>query len=251
MPKRKAGEYEALLILKSMGVEIDEEYYDDNSEPSMPDLRYKDGKGIEVTHTRHNNAIVKGINNYNKIKPEEDPSAWLKRHMDIELQCHDAIERIHTSDYLRDEFGDFTPEAQEQYKKDLKFLKKHMGYDLGEWDYDKRFSEFNCDIPSLYFSTDNILREVNDDKGNKYSDGNTDLFIFVVDEEYRLMKDLLPQRNWNGTAIAFLNALVRSPFPTIYVCTWDFRKQEYNTANPDIIKFCKYKEGLKWIEGIS
>lgn len=251
MPKRKAGEQEALLILKSMGIEIDEEYYDDNSKSSMPDLRYKDGRGIEVTHTRHNNAIVKGINNYNKVKQGEDSAAWIKRHLDIELQCHDALERVNNYGYSRDKFGNLMPEAQEQYKNDLKLLKKHMGYDPSEFDFNKKYSEFNCDTPILFFSVDNILREINVDKGRKYFDGNTDLFVFAVEDEYRLMKDLIPQKNWNGTAVSFLNALLRSPFPTIYVCAWNFEKQEYNTEHPNIIKFYKYKEGLKWIEGIS
>ena len=151
MPKRKAGEQEALLILKSMGIEIDEEYYDDNSKQSMPDLRYKDGRGIEVTHTRHNNAIVKSINNYINMKPGEDTSAWIERRLDIELQCHDALERIHECDYSRNKFGKLTSEAQEQYKKDLKLLKKHMGYDPSTFDFDKKFSEFKCDVPTLFF----------------------------------------------------------------------------------------------------
>ncbi len=35
-------------------------------------------------------------------------------------------------------------------------------------------------------------------------------------------------------------------FPTIYVCAWDFDKQEYNTINPEMIKFYKEKEVLNW-----
>ncbi len=49
----KKGEKEAATILKSLGVELDESYCDNNSEKSMPDLKYKDGRFIEVTHTKH------------------------------------------------------------------------------------------------------------------------------------------------------------------------------------------------------
>ena len=63
MIKRKRGEEEALIILKQVGIEIDEDHYDDNSKSKMPDLRYKDGRFIEVTHTRHVDWNIRSIKN--------------------------------------------------------------------------------------------------------------------------------------------------------------------------------------------
>lgn len=61
-----------------------------------------------------------------------------------------------------------------------------MGYDYTEMDLNKRHSEFKCDNPTISFSTDNILAEITKDKGPKYINSNTDLFVFVTAEEYRL-----------------------------------------------------------------
>ena len=108
------------------------------------------------------------------------------------------------------------------------------------WKYIQYF--INC---TIHFSAENILREISKDKGEKYPDGDVDLFIFVTDEEFRLMKELIPQRTWNGTASGFLNQILKSPFPKIYVCEWCFERQEYNTDNPQLIIFIKYGDGLK------
>lgn len=49
----KKGEFEAKSILEKLGVQFDESYYDDNSRNSMADFKYKNGRFLEVTHTRH------------------------------------------------------------------------------------------------------------------------------------------------------------------------------------------------------
>jgi len=60
----KKGELEAKKILEKLGEQFDEDYHDDNSKSSMPDLRYKKGRYLEVTHTRHNNAIFTSANKF-------------------------------------------------------------------------------------------------------------------------------------------------------------------------------------------
>lgn len=57
MLKRKKGEQKAITILENLGIEIDRNYHDDNSQQSMPDIRCINGRYIEVTHTLHNNSI--------------------------------------------------------------------------------------------------------------------------------------------------------------------------------------------------
>ena len=246
MSNRKKGEQEAITILEKLDIEIDNNYYDDNSHKSMPDIRCKDGQYIEITHTFHNNAISKEINKFNRLQPGEDWSGYTKRHRHVETEYNCAYSRIHKDDYEKNDKGKLTPAGHDQFKKDAKLLKEHIGYDVTEMDFAKQFSEFKCDHPTIYFSMYNILREISKDKGKKYPNGDVDLFIFATDEEFRLMKELIPQKTWNGTVSEFLNQILKSPFPKIYVCEWCFEKQEYNTDNPQLILFYKYGDGLKW-----
>ena len=245
MAGRKKGEQEAITILESLGIGIDKTYHDDNSHDSMPDIRCKDGRYIEVTHTYHNNAIPIGPSKFDQIQPGEDCEAYLQRRLKVEDECGRAIKRCQNLDYEKDDKGIVTPAGQNQYKKDAKLIKEHLGFDVMERDFSKQHSEFKCDHPSMEFSTDNILREVSKDKGAKYPDGTVDLFIFVTSEEYRLMKALIPQQNWNGMASVFLKQIYLSPFPKVYVCEWYFMKQEYNTESPQLTVFCKCDQELK------
>lgn len=246
MLERKKGEQEAITILEKLGIEVDKGYYDDNSHKSMPDVKCKDGRYIEITHTFHNNAIPKRISKFDRLQPGEDWSGYTQRHLDVEIECNHALKRIHNLDYEKDDMWKLTTEGQAQFKKDAKLLKEHMGYDVTEMDFANQFSEFKCDHPTIHFSTDNILREITKDKGQKYPNGDVELFIFATDEEFRLMKELIPQRTWNGTASGFLNQILKSPFQKIYICEWCFERQEYNTDNPQLIIFYMYGEGLKW-----
>jgi len=246
MPGRKQGELEAITILESIGIQVDRDYFDDNSHKSMPDIRCKDGRYIEITHTYHNNAIPKGISKFDRLQPGEDWSGYTKRHLEVETECNQAYNRIRKGDYEKDDIWKLTPAGLAQFKKDAKLLKEHMGYDVTERDFAKQFSEFKCDHPTIRFSTDNILREITKDKGEKYPNGDVDLFIFATDEEFRLMKELIPQWTWNGTASGFLNQIHKSPFQKIYVCEWCFERQEYNTDNPELVVFSKDNDTLKW-----
>lgn len=234
---RKKGENEAIQILKTLGIQMDENYCDDNSSPGMPDLRYADGRGMEVTHTRHNNAIFTGLSKYNQLRPGEDWHDLMERHMKVEAECREAYDRWHEADYARGEDGDFTDESRRLFESDCKLLKKHWGYD--PHDITKCSSEFGCDRPSITYSTDNIIREIIEDKGKRHPSGETDLFLFVADQEYDLMKELIPQVYRNGYAAAFLHQIYDSPFPVIYVCAWDIVRQKYNVVNPRMTKFYK------------
>ena len=97
MIKRKQGENEALEILENIGIEMDEEYTDDNSRPKMPDLRYKDGRFIEVTHTRYNTEFIQRLRNQG-CKAVENDKAFSSEECNqsdcpIIKQCTDAILR--------------------------------------------------------------------------------------------------------------------------------------------------------------
>lgn len=246
MIERKKGENEAIQILQSIGVEIDLNYYDDSNHDSMPDLKYLDGRYIEVTHTYHNNEFFIHLNKYNQKLLDDDPSISLQRIAKTEEDCSSALDRIEHRKYDKNSDGTLTEEAKNLHKKDLKLLKEHMGYDPTQKDFKKKFTEFNCDTPTFHFSVDNILQEVVNDKGTKHISGETDLFLFADKEEYKLMKEFILQMNWNVTAYNFLARLFYSPFPVIYICCWDLHKQEYNITNPQMVKFYMENDTMKW-----
>lgn len=108
-------------------------------------------------------------------------------------------------------------------------------------------SEFHCDIRTICMSADNILREIRDDKGKKYPNGDVDLFVFVLPDEYECVLEYLNNYQWNRAAQHFLNTILTSPFPAVYLCVWDFVKQTYEINNPLLLKFSKTKGGgLQW-----
>ena len=225
----KQGEKEAKEILERKGIAFDETHHDDGSKHSLPDLKYLgEERFLEVTHTRHNNAIVTRINQFHRKSTNEQ--------LEIMEKARNAYDRIHEGCYPN------TEEGIAQYKRDLKLVKSHMGYDPTKWDFSEKFSEFDCDTPIIECSTDNILREVRE-KGEKHKSGNTDLFIFVLEDEFRVMMDLLRSGPQNGCYTAFFNSILSSPFPVVYVCAWNWEAQTYEIANPRIMKFEKTDGG--------
>ncbi len=127
--KRKQGESEAIKILKSIGIQIAEDYCDDNSSKSMPDLKYANGRGIEVTHTYHNNAIHTKLNQYLRKQLKGDPHYWIEKNLEIEERCSEAIDRVHSLGYDMTAEGELSDDAIKLYKEDCKILKSHIGYD--------------------------------------------------------------------------------------------------------------------------
>lgn len=245
--KKKKGEQQAVEILKTLGIVVDENYCDDNSCESMPDLKCLDGRYIEVTHTKHNNYYQEHYNRYIRRQLDGNASFWMKKNLETEIKCSEALERFFASEYESFENGSLTDEGKNQYEKDCGLLKKHMGFDPSESDDSKRNSEFNCDIPNILFSTDNILQEIVEDKAKKHDSGASDLFLFVAEEEYELLKELISRIGWDKSAGEFLQHIFNSPFQTIYICAWNFFDQEYNTVNPHMIRFYKKECELKWV----
>ncbi len=243
MKMRKKGEDEAIIILKSIGVEVDKDYYDDNSVESMPDLKTKEGQKIEVTHTYHNNGYFSyGSQHIQRLI--KNPAEEMERSVELDKKCGEALERLHRKGYETGEDGIITSDGMKKYKADCKLVKSHLGYDPTAFSLRDKFSEFKCDNPSFWFTTGNILREIRDDKGKKYSNGDTELFVFATVDEFNNMLKLIPEYNWNGSAVAFLNTILKSPFPIVYVCEWEFETQTYNTTNPRMVKYYMDGEAL-------
>ncbi len=221
-------------ILKSKGISFDESYCDDNSKKSMPDLKYANGGYLEITHTHHNNSIVNHQNNYSKKSTAEQ--------LKILENASEAYLRLMKRNYPKIDCNTLTDEEKKQFEKDKKILKKHFGYDVSNCS--QRFCEFNCDSPIIECSSDNILIEITDDKGKKHSDGNTDLFIFVLEDEMESVKYLLKTSECNGSRNEFLNTILSS-FKVVYLCVWNFENQTYNIDNPVLMKFETIGKTLK------
>ena len=216
----KLGEEEALHILKSKGIEFDNKYYDDNSHNSMPDFQYKNGRYLEVTHTRHNNRLV---TKYAEKSTDEK--------IKIEKRVREAHQRIISCDYEREEEFSWamTENGKKQYKADKKFILRHYGDGSG----------FDCDVPIIQNTADNVLSEIVDDKGKKYPNGDTDLFIFVTGKEMDLVEECFASVRCNRYSQVFVTSIVKSPFPVIYLCEWDLIHNKYNTENPKLMRIEK------------
>ena len=115
--------------------------------------------------------------------------------------------------------------------------------------WDTCIGEFKCDLPVINCSSDNVLHEIVSDKGKKYREGNTDLFIFVLEDELKSVNYLLQSVYYNSAATSFLKAVAKSPFDNVFLCVWNFEKQEYNVANPIVLQISKCKDDsaiLEW-----
>ncbi len=225
----KQGEQEAKKILERKGIAFDEAYHDDNSRSSMPDFKYLgEERFLEVTHTLHNNAIVTKLNRFNQKSTKEQ--------LEIIEQASEAYKRFRNFIYPD------TEEGKAQYETDLKLLKSHNGFDPTKRNFTEQFSEFKCDCPTIECSTDNILREVQE-KGEKHKSGNTDLFTFVLEDEFEAIIDLLKSGPQNICYVSFCNAILQSPFPIVYICVWSWETQKYEVDNPIIMKYEKTDDG--------
>ena len=62
------------------------------------------------------------------------------------------------------------------------------------------------------------------------------------DPSYKVMQKLINDGYKNGCYINFMNAMLASPFPTVYICAWDFERQAYETDTPRLTKFEKTRD---------
>lgn len=222
--KQKQGEQEAMEILKAKGYIFDELHVDDGRKKSLPDLRFADGRYLEVTHTYHNNGIVK---NPQHIKFNLKSIAERR---DISQEAWKAWERIHEGKYG----------GSADYLSDIKAVQRHFGAIDPLTGYS---SEFHCDLPVIVASSDNVLREI-EEKAKRHSSGDVDLFIFVLEEELNCVLHLIETRAYNGAADRFMRIVCDSPFHVIYLCQWDFDRQHYEINNPHMVVFSKANDKI-------
>ena len=157
---RKQGEDEALQILKTKGIEFNEDHFDKGQAGhSLPDLQYADGRYLEVTHTLHDNKL-------------SDPLSRKFSHFPTNKQNEiingvtEALTRIRNRDYPTESgiMGALTEEGLEQFSRDKELVDQHFGkYD----ELTGKRSEFKCNMPIVEHSSDNILREIKDKSDKK------------------------------------------------------------------------------------
>lgn len=221
----KQGELEAKHILEQLGYVFDETYHDENTKKGMPDFRFKDGRYLEITHTCHNNNIVKEPNEFAKKSTEDQYKIMIK--------AKKAYERIKNKDYEQIEKC-LTEKGKKDLKRDRSIVKNHYGLDV----CNNKTSEFNCDLPIICHSIDNIVDAIRK-KTEKHPDGNTDLFVFVTPEECNYLCHLLQTGSANGFCQYFDRSILLSSFDVVFICEWNFESQTYNTENPKMIIFHK------------
>ncbi len=223
MIKRKDGENEAIEILQNLGESFNLEHSDSGEDESKPDLQYSNGRFLEVTHTRHNNLkIQEGNHEYDGKTIEEI--------LQIQIDISNAQDRLNKDDYEIDENGELTQNGLQQFRKDYKLVHGHYGYidEYGE------LSEFDCISPIFTFSVDHITRMISK-KSKKHDGKDIDLFIFITEDEFSLLKSMILERRHSG----FINLCIKSVFKTIYLCVWDIYNNTYELKNPTMIKIWK------------
>lgn len=235
---RKVGENEAMQILQKKGYTFDEAHTDDGKGKSVPDLKFSNGRFLEVTHTNHNNSIPIRPNSFSKKSIDEQ--------LKIITAAKEAYDRIQNADYELNDRGDLTEKGLNDYHHDAVLVKSHYGYDCTVWEFNKRFSEFKCDTPIIEMTSDNILREICDDKGKKHKGSDTDLFIFVLDGEMDSFKHLIKTHLYNSASDLFFKSIINSPFRRIFLCEWDFCHQRYNIENPELFLLEVKNGGVEW-----
>lgn len=227
----KKGEKEAREILERKGIKFDNSYYDDNVGESKADLRYENGRFLEVTHTRHNNSIYYSPNKFSKKQ--------LNEKMQLLHKVNNAYDRIKKLDYIKSD-GKITADGVKKFKADCQLIKNYSGCNVSSTGVE--YDEFKCDAPTMQYSADNIIKEIIDDKAPKYPNGGTDLFIFVTEEEYGIFDEMLKETSCNRYSENCINKIIKSPFQNIYICIWDNRNNRYEINTPVMMKLTKNKD---------
>lgn len=206
----KQGENEAKIILKGIGYDFDNDYYDDGETENNPDLKFADGTYLEITHTHHNFGAIKN--------PKPIDSDELKK-------AYEAYDRIVDCKYNKN-----NPDWINKFRHDLKLVRKCLGYDISNGIYSE-----NCKNPIFVFNTDNILDAI-EIKSEKHGNKKCNLFVFITEDEFECVLKLKNDTR-NMATQYFYNRIINFQFEKIWLCVYDFENMSYNTTNPIILQF--------------
>ena len=214
----KTGEAEAKAILENVvALKFDSTHNDDGAGYRKPDLLTLDGLYVEVTHTHHSHS------RYTSRRPKRP--VYLYTYSD---RVQNAIHRHYRQSYERDKLGTMTDNGRQLYVQDVQLLQAVFG--AGGKDDD------TCHKSSCVYGVYNVLREIRDDKGNKYKDfpHSLGLFVFITEDEMSLLLEELKTDNKK-----FEGYIPWDVFETVYLCQWDFSSLTYETEKPVLIEMCK------------
>lgn len=139
------------------------------------------------------------------------------------LEAQIAYNHLCQDEFEKYENGNYTSKGNMERNKDKAIVKEHYGYDYDTHNH----QEFKCNVKAMKISINNVLNEILIDKASKYPEGNVELFIFILREEYEAII---------GDTQNFLAQAMKSSFKTIYLCVWDMFKQKYEVENPILKK---------------
>lgn len=211
----KKTEKIAKTILEKRGKVFNETYFDDGSSESMPDLKYVNGRFVEITQTNHNNGLF--------CDDEDAHKRAMKRQKSLDKLDPEAYRRYMTNDYP-DGCG-------HSRSSDEKILKETYG-----WNEDTQTfgSEFGSLLSTIEYSVQNISKVIKrkHKKHKKHKDKDIELFVFVAEEEFDMFEEVIENSQWNSTDKKILEEICDTCFKRIYLSVYNLEKQDY-TYNED------------------
>lgn len=211
----KKTEKIAKTILEKRGKVFDDTYFDDGSSESMPDLKYANGRFVEITQTNHNNGL---------FCDDEDTEKTYKK----EMKRQEVLDKLDLGAYRRHKTNDYPDGCGHSCSSDEKILKEAYG-----WNKDTQTfgSEFGSLLPVVEYSVDNILKVIKR-KHKKHEDKDIELFVFVAEEEFDMFEEVNKNSQWSSMDKNFLEEIYDTCFKKIYLSVYNLEKQDY-TYNKD------------------
>lgn len=228
--KYKAGEFEAMCILKQIGYEFNDSHYDDGREDGKPDLQLTSGRYIEVTRTYHNSALFCKGNRFSKLP--------LEKQLAKRVQVSEALQRVTRLDYDQSEDG-VSDCGMKQLEADRDLLLEHLGVDASNWTRTEK-AEWK-DSPIIEYSVENIIRKI-ESKSKKHPNDDTDLFLFVAEEEMKILFENMQDLLFRNTFESFQKTVCESSFNEVFLCQWSLREETPNIISPVLYRLRKTSE---------
>jgi hypothetical protein len=220
----KKTEKIAKTILEKRGKVFDGTYFDDGSSESMPDLKYANGRFVEITQTNHNNGLF--------CDDEDAHKRAMKRQKSLDKLDPEAYRRYMTNDYP-DGCG-------HSRSSDEKILKETYG-----WNKDTQTfgSEFGSLLPVVEYSVDIISKVIKRKHKKHKKHKDIELFVFVTEEEFDMFEEVIENSQWNSTDKKILEEICSTCFRKIYISVYNLEKQDYTYSEDKFIEInCEVKK---------
>lgn len=202
----KMGECAAKTVMRKIGFEFDDSYADDGTIKGdrKPDLKYADGRYLEVTHTKHPTLFSDSSEYF---------SVCLDKKKELQSKYSESLKRFFSNAYPRSGRG------RQQEADDKKVIASFLG--LGE-------NASEADLSAIIYSKENII-DVIREKSEKHNGKDIDLFIFVTPEEFeevefivRCNEMVIEEKYYDLLWFVIKNSV----FYRVFICELDFKHPE-------------------------